>query len=229
MVAACWTRRPGQASEHSGEFQHPVGSPADTGCSRSFVCELRRENASGGATRLLQSDAHVGNRTEPHASALPEGGFLTPAPHARLLRLTSFKPGDDVEVKWLYVGDNNLFDIYVRQGDGYNSRRVSDNLCGSESDGSCRGSSVGQAVVTLPQDLGAADDYVLLVVDRDDDDAHAISMPLSITLSVASAGGGSGMGLGLDNAGAEVAVLAAIFVAGKRRTAPTSLELIYFR
>lgn len=105
---------------------------------------------------------------------------------------TAFNAGEDVQVEWLYVGENTLFDIYVRQGEGFESRRISENLCGSEREGSCRGSVVGQAVVTLPKELEDADDYTLLVVDKEDDDAYGMSPLLSVGLDIAYADTGGG-------------------------------------
>ena len=64
-----------------------------------------------------------------------------------------------MDVSWLYVGNNELFDIYLRR-DG---QRVSENLCGSESDGSCRTANPHSATVTLPSEIPDATDYTILV------------------------------------------------------------------
>lgn len=75
-------------------------------------------------------------------------------------RFTSLSRGDTVSVSWLYVGANDLFDIYLRQ----NGERVSDNLCAGETDGSCRSTSpVASATVTLPTGIESSADYRLLV------------------------------------------------------------------
>lgn len=84
------------------------------------------------------------------------------------------------------MGDNQLFDIYVRQGDGDLSVRVSENLCAGESSGSCLGSNVGSATVTIPAELADGSDYTLLVVDTEDDDAYGISVSLSVGIELSS-------------------------------------------
>lgn len=103
-------------------------------------------------------------------------------------RSVSFDAGEDISIEWLYVGNNQLFDIYVRQGDGDSSKRVSENLCAGEAQGSCTASNVGQATVTLPAELTDGADYTLLVVDKADDNAYGISESLSVGISVASTG-----------------------------------------
>lgn len=83
--------------------------------------------------------------------------FLTLPVH---LRFTSLNQGGEVSVSWLYVGANQLFDIYVRQ----NGKRVSDNLCAGQSEGSCKSTGpVASATVTLPVELENSGDYRLLV------------------------------------------------------------------
>lgn len=73
---------------------------------------------------------------------------------------TSLSAGGSVSVSWLYVGENDLFDIYLRQ----NGVRVSDNLCAGEADGSCKITSPeGAATVTLPSEIENSGDYRLLV------------------------------------------------------------------
>ncbi|CAN0398519.1 unnamed protein product, partial [Laminaria digitata] len=93
---------------------------------------------------------------------------------------TSLTVGSDVPVKWLYVGDNSEFDIYLRQ-DG---QRVSENLCSSKSSGACTSSNAGSATVTLPTEIEIGADYRLLVVDRADDDAWGLSSALPIGVEV---------------------------------------------
>lgn len=117
--------------------------------------------------------------------------------------------GDEIEVEWLYVGNNELFDIYLRQGDGDLSVRVSENLCIGEPDGSCVASNIGSAVVTLPAELEDGADYSLLVVDRRDDDAYGMSRSLSVGVDVSSAGNGDGV-----STGTSIAIVIAACVGG---------------
>lgn len=90
---------------------------------------------------------------------------LCPAPRLSPRRLfltsyTSLNQGGELSVSWLYVGANQLFDIYIRQ-DG---KRVSDNLCAGEADGSCKATGpVASATVTMPVELENSGDYRLLV------------------------------------------------------------------
>ncbi|CAM9760076.1 unnamed protein product [Scytosiphon promiscuus] len=98
---------------------------------------------------------------------------------------TSLNAGGDVSVSWLYVGDNDLFDIYLRQ-DG---ERKSENLCAGEADGSCKISSPSaSATITLPAEIENAADYRLLVVDTKDDDAWGLSAALPVGVEAASQG-----------------------------------------
>lgn len=99
----------------------------------------------------------------------------------------AFNAGDEIEVEWLYVGNNELFDIYVRQGEGDLSLRVSENLCAGEPGGSCAASNIGSVLVTLPAELEDGADYSLLVVDKKDDDAYGMSRSLSVGVDLASA------------------------------------------
>lgn len=78
----------------------------------------------------------------------------------RVASFTSLTQGNAISVSWLYVGANELFDIYVRQ-DG---KRVSENLCAGQTDGSCKATGpVASATVTMPVELENSGDYKLLV------------------------------------------------------------------
>lgn len=80
--------------------------------------------------------------------------------HPLIHRFTSLDAGAEVSVSWLYVGENDLFDIYLRQ-DG---KRLSDNLCADEADGSCKITNpAASATVTLPVEIENSADYRLLV------------------------------------------------------------------
>ncbi|CAM9537804.1 unnamed protein product [Discosporangium mesarthrocarpum] len=79
---------------------------------------------------------------------------------------TEIEAGTYVSVSWLYVGQNKLFDVYIRQ----EQRRVSENLCvGLSPEDSCvfDGNPVQ---LHIPASLPAGT-YSLLVVDRENDDA----------------------------------------------------------
>ncbi|CAM9746129.1 unnamed protein product, partial [Hapterophycus canaliculatus] len=96
---------------------------------------------------------------------------------------TSLNAGGEVSVSWLYVGDNDLFDIYLRK-DG---KRMSSNLCADKADGSCKITSpVASASVTLPVEIENSEDYRLLVVDMQDDDAWGLSAALPVGVEAAS-------------------------------------------
>ncbi|CAM9601668.1 unnamed protein product [Pylaiella littoralis] len=100
---------------------------------------------------------------------------------------TSLSAGGSVSVSWLYVGENDMFDIYLRQ----NGVRVSDNLCAGEADGSCKITSPeGAATVTLPSEIENSGDYRLLVVDKADDDAWGLSSALPVGVAPSSVGTG---------------------------------------
>lgn len=126
-------------------------------------------------------------------------------------RGTALSAGQEIQVEWLYVGRNTLFDIYVRQGEQESSARVSENLCSGEPGGSCTGANVGSATVTIPAELEDGTNYLLLVVDKKDDDAYGMSRSLSIGISVASAGSGSG-----TNTAANIGIVIGSCVGGEK-------------